>query len=315
MRGSNTIERISLADAIAIVDEEKPHSLEEEAEKALTCFRVAMTYVLSLHDDPHAQINAQLIRSLHFMMLNYDLTMAPGRFRHYPIQVVRGSPNEILYKGPEAPQIPGLIEELVIQINSDDKVESSVVAAMAHLNLMMIFPFHAGNGQMALALQTLVLTRNTVLDPVFCSIEEWLGHNANAYHAILGQVGKRGWHPERDALPWVRFCLVAHYQQTAALMKRNIVIGRMWSEMEKLRKQHGLLERTEIAMMDAAFNYRVINSRYRKENKISEVVASRDLRELCDMGLLIPIGEKRGRYYLADVSGASCNVNPTTGAP
>jgi hypothetical protein len=82
-------------------------------------------------------------------------------------------------------------------------------------------------------------------------------------------------------------------------MKRNIVIGRMWSEMEKLRKQHGLLERTEIAMMDAAFNYRVINSRYRKENKISEVVASRDLRELCDIGLLIPIGEKRGRYYLA----------------
>src|SRR5258707_11285207 len=81
VRGSNTIERISLADAIAIVDEEKPHSLEEEAEKALTCFRVAMTYVLSLHDDPHAQINAQLIRSLHFMMLNYDLTMAPGRFR------------------------------------------------------------------------------------------------------------------------------------------------------------------------------------------------------------------------------------------
>ena len=34
----------------------------------------------------------------------------------------------------------------------------------------------------------------------------------------------------------VRFCLVAHYQQAATLMKRNAVIGRMFGEMEKLRK-------------------------------------------------------------------------------
>jgi Fic family protein len=170
---------------------------------------------------------------------------------------------------------------------------------MAHLNLVMIDPFRAGNGRMARALQTLVLTRNTALSPIFCSIEEWLGHNADGYYAILGQVGKRSWHPERDALPWVRFCLVAHYQQTATLMKRHVIIGRMWSEIEKLRKLHGLLARTEIAMMDAAFNYRVSNSRYRKENNISEVVASRDLKALCDIGLLMPVGEKRGRYYLA----------------
>src|SRR5215211_1300401 len=74
LQGSNSIEGINanLAEAVAIVDEEKPETLEEETEKALTCYRTAMTYVLRLHDDPHAQINAQLIRSLHFIMLNYD---------------------------------------------------------------------------------------------------------------------------------------------------------------------------------------------------------------------------------------------------
>src|SRR5215469_8556117 len=67
LQGSNSIEGInaSLAEAIAIVDDEKPETLEEETEKALTCYRTAMTYILRLHDDPHAQINAQLIRSLH----------------------------------------------------------------------------------------------------------------------------------------------------------------------------------------------------------------------------------------------------------
>jgi Fic family protein len=208
--------------------------------------------------------------------------------------------NQTVYEGPEAAAVPGLIDELVEQINSEDDVESStVLAAMAHLNLAMIHPFRDGNGRMSRALQTLVLTRNDVVSPVFCSIEEWLGRNTDAYCKILGDVGKGAWHPENSALPWVRFCLVAHYQQAATLMKRNAVIGRMWGEIEKIRRLHGLPERTEVAMMDAAFNYKVRNGRYRQENEISDVVASRDLKRLTDLGLLMPVGEKRGRYYVA----------------
>jgi hypothetical protein len=44
----------------------------------------------------------------------------------------------------------------------------------------------------------------------------------------------------------------------------------------------------------------VKNGRYRQKNQISDVVASRDLKRMCDLGLLIPIGEKRGRFYIAD---------------
>jgi Fic family protein len=302
LQGSNSIEGINadLAEAVAIVDDEKPETLEEETQKALTCYRTAMTYVLRLHDDPHAQINAQLIRSLHFMMLNYDMTMLPGQWRPGPIRIVHEPTSRTVYEGPDAAEIPGLIDELVQQINSADEVESStVLAAMAHLNLAMIHPFRDGNGRMSRALQTLVLTRNEIVSPIFCSIEEWLGRNTDAYYAILGEVGKAAWHPENDALPWVRFCLVAHYQQAATLMKRNAVIGRTWDEVEKLRKSHGLPERAELAMMDAAFDYKVRNARYRQENSISEVVASRDLKRMTELGLLTPIGEKRGRFYLA----------------
>jgi Fic family protein len=303
LQGSNSIEGINadLAEAVAIIDEERPETLEEEVEKALTCYRTAMTYILRLHEDPHVQINAQLIRSLHFMMLNYDMTKLPGQWRPGAIRVVREPSNDTVYEGPDADLVPGLIEELVAQIHSHDQVQSStVLAAMAHLNLAMIHPFRDGNGRMARALQTLVLTRSNLISPIFCSIEEWLGHNTDAYHSILGEVGKGSFHPEHDALPWVRFCLIAHYQQAATLMKRNVVIGRMWEEIEKLRRLHGLPERAEVAMMDAAFNYKVRNGRYRHDNEISDVVASRDLKRMCDLGLLIAVGEKRGRYYIAD---------------
>ena len=302
LQGSNSIEGFNadLSEAVAIVDEEKPETLEEETEKALTCYRTALTYILRLHDDPYAEINAQLIRSLHFMMLNYDMTMLPGQWRPGPIRVVHELTGKTVYDGPAPHEVPKLIDELVSQIADARSIESStVLAAMAHLNLAMIHPFRDGNGRMSRALQTLVLTRNNVLSPVFCSIEEWLGRNTDAYYKVLGEIGKGKWSPRNNALPWVRFCLVAHYQQAATLVKRNAVIGRMWGEMEKLRKRHDLPERTELALMDAAFSYKVRNGRYRQENEISDVVASRDLMRLSDLGLLMPVGEKRGRYYVA----------------
>lgn len=34
------------------------------------------------------------------------------------------------------------------------------------------------------------MARDGVLSPVFCSIEEWLGRNTDAYYAVLAEVGQ-----------------------------------------------------------------------------------------------------------------------------
>ena len=118
-----------------------------------------------------------------------------------------------------------------------------------------------------------VLARDGIVSPEFCSIEEWLGRNTTAYYDVLAEVGKGGRHPENDPLPWIRFCLRAHYQQAATLIRRNSEVGRTWDEITKVTAQHHLPERCELALVDAAFGYRVRNSRYREENNLSEVVA------------------------------------------
>jgi Fic family protein len=301
LQGSNSIEgyNATLAEAVAIVDEERPETLEEETIRALEGYRLAMTYIMRAYEDPHTQINPQFIRSLHFMMLNYDLTKLPGQWRPGHIGVVQEPSGDQVYEGPDADHIPSLIDDLIAQINDTRDFDTMVRAAMAHLNLTMIHPFRDGNGRMARALQTLVLARDGVTSPDFCSIEEWLGRNTMPYYQILADVGQGSWHPENNALPWVRFCLIAHYQQSATLLKRNAVIGRTWEELSKLAATFGLPDRMQIAMMDATFGYKVRNSRYRQENNISDVVASRDLKRLSDIGLINPIGEKRGRHYTA----------------
>jgi Fic family protein len=303
MQGSNSIEGINanLAEAIDIIDDEKPETLEEETSRALFAYRSSMTYILRTHDDPYFEINAQLIRSLHYIMLNYDLTKMPGQWRPGPIYVVREENGERVYEGPDAALVPALMQELIDQVNNPTVSDTMVRAALAHLNLTMIHPFRDGNGRMARALQTLVLARDGVLAPVFCSIEEWLGRNTQGYYAILALTGEGHWLPEHDSLSWVRFCLIAHYQQAVTLIKRNEEVGRTWDEIDGICKKKGLPDRNQIALMDAAFGYKVKNHKYREEGEISDVVASRDLKHLCDLGWLTPVGEKRGRFYVASV--------------
>jgi Fic family protein len=301
LQGSNSIEgyNANLAEAMAIVDDEKPESLEDETVRALTGYRNAMTYILQIHDDPHTVVDAQLIRSLHFMMMSYDLTKLPGQWRPGAVVVVHEPTGDTVYEGPEPSLVPALMNELVEQINAVEGVDATVLGALAHLNLAMIHPFRDGNGRMARALQTLVLAKRGITSPVFSSIEERLGRNTEAYYAMLAEVGQGTWRPERDSLPWVRFCLTAHYQQAATLMKRNATVSAVWGEIEKIRNSHGFPERCDLPLMDAAFGYKVRNQRYREDQEISDVVASRDLKKLTDAGLLEAVGEKRGRYYVA----------------
>lgn len=301
LQGSNSIEGInaSLSDAVAIVDDEKPETVEEETYKALLGYRNALTYILQTHDDPYFELNAQVIKSLHFMMLSYDLTKLPGQWRPGSIVVVREPSGETVYEGPDAGIVPRLMNELVASLIDDRQTEPIVRGAMAHLNLTMIHPFKDGNGRMARALQTLVMARNGVLSPVFCSIEEWLGRNTDAYYNVLADVGRGSWHPENEALSWVKFCLRAHFQQAATLIQRNRAMSRAFEDIARLIVKHKLPERVEMSLADATFGYKVRSGPYQAENRVSDVVASRDLRHLCEIGLLVPVGEKRGRHYIA----------------
>jgi Fic family protein len=184
---------------------------------------------------------------------------------------------------------------------ADDSEPSVVRAAMAHLNLVMIHPFSDGNGRMGRAIQTFVLARDGVLEQPFSSIEEYLGSRGNteAYYAILGEVGGGVWHPERDARPWVRFCLKAHLQQATTLERRVRETARLWSDLEAEIQRKKLPDRAIYALYDAAMGFRVKSERYRSHAEISNQVASLDLRTLVDNGLLTPHGEKRGRTYVA----------------
>jgi hypothetical protein len=102
----------------------------------------------------------------------------------------------------------------------------------------------------------------------------------------------------------VRFILTAHLRRARTVLRRIRESEAVWTRLEKLTRDKNLPERPIEALYDAMYSMRDRNSVYRAstnlmEDGISEQMASRDLKMLANAGLLVPYGERRGRYYTA----------------
>jgi Fic family protein len=301
IHSSNTMEGVNATfdDAVAAVDGEQPLSPADENWLALTGHRDAMDYVIQLSKEPSFVHNEGTLLGLHFMMMKHDLAKNPGRYRPGAIHVTNMPSGKVVYEGPDAELVPQLMKELIVSINEKGAEHPLIRAAMAHLNLTMIHPFRDGNGRMARALQTFILAREGILDPRFSSIEEYVGRNAQEYYDVLGEVGQGAWHPANNALPWIKFCLKAHYFQAQTLLRRLQETATLWGRLEEEVKRRRMPIRVMNALMDAGTGRKVRNPGYRKDSEVSAQVAKRDLKLLVDEGFLRPQGERRGRIYIA----------------
>ena len=303
IQGSNSIEgfHVTAEDALAAVDGDQPGEADPESWLAVLGYRTAMDYVLRLGTANEFTYDANLIRSLHFMMVHHAPRANPGTGRPGSIFVKNDATEETLYEGPSRDVVPALVDELCGTLSAEDGSTSNrmIGAAMAHLNLVMIHPFSDGNGRMSRCLQTLVLARGGVMDPTFCSIEEYLGRNTPAYYQCLAETGQGSWQPKRSALSWIRFCLTAHFVQAESARRRLEYTALVGERVERKLEQLGLPDRAAVSLTNAVLGFRVRNEGYRREADVSQNVASRDLAALTASGLLSPFGEKRGRYYVA----------------
>lgn len=78
----------------------------------------------------------------------------------------------------------------------------------------------------------------------------------------------------------------------------------MWSVAGRIAKERRLPERTIGPIVEAAYGLRIKRATYLRNveitwgEPIADLTGSRDLRALVNAGLLIPIGDTRGRYYI-----------------
>ena len=155
IQGSNAIEgyNASMDEAMAAVEDEPPLDEKTETWAAINGYRDALTYIIQAAEDPFFEFSKQFLKSLHFMMTQFDLSAYPGKWRPGTVNVVNQESGTIVYEAPDVEKVDPLIRELVDYLDNKNHQSVVVTAAMAHLNLTMIHPFRDGNGRMARALQ------------------------------------------------------------------------------------------------------------------------------------------------------------------
>ena len=300
LAASNSVEGINVShdDAIAAIDGEDPANTDRDTWQAVIGYRAAMNYIQQRRQSPSFRITEDVLLAVHFMICQSDLAAHPGLYRPGWVGVRDAQTGNLVHEGVDRDQLEPRIQELLDYVNEGDVDSLFLRAAMTHLNLVMLHPFTDGNGRTARCIHTAVLAMDRIVAPEFSSIEEYVGYNQQEYYNVLSEVGGGGWNPTRNAKPWVRFCLSGHYRQSQTILRRTREIERIYEELLNLVENSGFPERTVMALVQAAFG-RVRNSSYRVSADVSNNLASRDLKMLVDAGLLIPDGEKRGRFYVA----------------
>ncbi|HEY8086706.1 MAG TPA: Fic family protein [Polyangiaceae bacterium] len=193
-------------------------------------YRAAMSFVLTLADDPDFAYSAETVRALHYMVLQHDLSRAPGRVRRGPVYL--RNEDRLVREPPGASQVQALLEQLLGDLRQESSSPVWVRAAMAHLNMVLIHPFTDANGRMARCLESLILARAGIAEEPFVSLEEYLGRDTSAYYRVLGEVAGERWDPSRDARPWLHFCLEAHCRHAASYAERLRQPGRAAAAMQ-----------------------------------------------------------------------------------
>ena len=271
----------------------------DEGRLALSSYAHAMDHVGVMAADPAFRWLDRVVLDLHFDACSFQRDRDPGRYRRGGIEVSGLGDGPPAYVGPPAEEVPGLLQEVVDWLDHGDRDAHVVVrAAMAHLHVVSVHPFRDGNGRISRIVQSLVLARDGVLAPELGSIEEHLGRNTDAYYAVLQKVQGGSYQPERDASPWVRFCVQAHVDQAGRRLEQIAQAGARWSRLEALVERRGWPDRLIVALEQSLFRG-VDRASYAAETGVSAPTASTDFRRLVDAGLVVRRGRGRTTRYVA----------------
>jgi Fic family protein len=294
--------RVSADETLAVASGNEPLHPKDEDRMALSSYARAMDHVGVMSDDPTFRWVERVVLDLHFDACYFQKDNDPGRYRRGGIEVTspRGGPPA--YVGPPHEEVPALMAEVMGWLDHGDvDTHVAVRAAMAHLHLVSVHPFRDGNGRISRILQSLVLAREGLLAPEFVSIEEYLGRNTDAYYATLQKVQGGSYQPERDAAPWVRFCIQAHLEHARHRLAQLAEAGRRWSFLEELVERRHWPDRLVIALEQSSFQG-VDRASYAAEADVSAPTASNDFRRLVDAGLVVQQGKGRTTRYVASES-------------
>jgi Fic family protein len=289
--------RVPPEETLAITSGAEPPDPTDEDRMALASYARAMDHVGVMAADEGFEWVERVVLDLHFDACYFQKEKDPGRYRERGIEVTSPVGGPPAYVGPAGAEVRPLMREVVQWLDSGDLDAHPIIrAAMCHLHVVSVHPFRDGNGRVSRIVQSLLLARGGLLAPELVSIEEYLGAHTADYYAALQATQHGSYQPQRDAMPFIRFCAEAHLRQAHRRLQQLAQASRRWAYLERISEQHGWPDRLVIALEQSLF-HGTDRGTYAAEADVSAATATGDLRRLVDAGLITQQGRGPATRY------------------
>lgn len=243
-----------------------------------------------------------------------------GAYRDHaePMQIVTprlGKPDIVHYQAPDSADVHAQMTRLVDWFNGSlHQTDGLVRAALALLWLEAIHPFEDGNGRVGRALVEMALAQDLKTDKRLWSLSQQMWLDRSGYYAQLQAATGQA---SMDVTPWVQWfagCVHKAADATWENMQAAMRKTRFW---EELREQHPQLTPTQTKAINKLYDVGpdgfvngISTEKYVNLCRVSRATAYRELRALCEMGVLVQTGAGRGtRYKLKHVLAGITNDN------
>lgn len=250
------------------------------------------------------QITERMILNLHRLVTLQTLAEEKsGKYRTGNVYVVRryiSRPQKVVYAGPEARRVRGLMRDLVrwIATSQEQNIHPIVVAGLVHQEIALIHPFSDGNGRTARALATLVLYQRGYDFRRLFALEDYYNKDRASYYAAIS-AGKTYDKRDTDATPWLEYFIRGFKEeidrvkaQIFSLGKRNVsneTVAQIFLTKEQLAILDFLDQNGKVTIKDAV-----------RFLKCPKRTAQLCLQKLKKLKLIKTVGKGPSSAYVSD---------------
>lgn len=244
-------------------------------------------------------IDEGVIREIHRRVLwGQSPLLTPGEYRRGENRVV-DSAGQPVFSTPSSGDVPELMRALSTWLGSAAAGHAApVAAALAHLEFVAIHPFNDGNGRCARALSRLLLGRGDFAFDGLVALDAQFDLDRTAYFAAIRESTGPTYAPGYDATAFVLYFLESSVKAADHVLARIRGLGTVLTEVRR-----SIADRSLPAPMIDGLAFAWLNRHIRPADYIgftgrSPQSTTRDLARAVEAGWLVPVGEKRGRYYV-----------------
>lgn len=261
-----------------------------------------MTEVRKSSSDPLAE---EALFDWHRMLFEGNSSLLVGGWRTHPepMQVVSGGMGRerVHFEAPPSKEVPREMKKFIEWFNdtapggAKEIKRAPVRAALVHLYFETVHPFEDGNGRIGRVLAEKALSQS-VGRPVLLSLSRTIEAEKGAYYTAL-ETAQR----DNGLMDWLTYfvgVVVAAQEEAVAQVDYSLKKAGFFQRFKTVlnERQHAVIQR----MMDegpGGFRGGMNARKYVGITKTSKATATRDMQDLVEKGIFLPVGGGRSARY------------------